>query len=127
MTPSQVMEMMGMADTTPPVASISGLKGTVTLKALLKGLRPRVLADERSAYEVELLGAPRSAQLARTYNLTLARRALPLDIGVRTAALKPNRKLIGRARRFTVRVAVTPTDGAGNRGKTVVKTVKVRR
>jgi hypothetical protein len=114
------------ADTTPPVATIGGLKGTIKRKALLKGLKAKVAADERASYEVQLLGSTRSVRLARTFDLTLARQALPLSVGMQDIKLKPSKRTVGKARRFTVRVVVTPTDAVGNRGKPVVRTLKVR-
>jgi len=113
-------------DRAAPTAGISGLKSTVRLKALLKGLTGKVVADESASYEVTLLGSTSSVRLARSYNVTLARQSIGLGLGPRDLKLRPSKRLIGRARKFTVRVVVTPTDAAGNRGKPVTKTLKVK-
>jgi transcription termination factor Rho len=76
---------------------------------------------------VQLLASTSSARLARTYNLVLAKQNLTLDNAIRDIKLKPSKRLIGRARKFSVRIVVTPTDAAGNCGKAVTKTVKVKR
>lgn len=124
-----MMTMPGeMADKTAPTAALSGLKSTIKLKTLLKGLKGKVLADEPAAYEVQLLGSTsKSVRLSRTYNVTLARQNLTAGAGIRDIKLRPNKRLIGKARKFSVRVIVTPTDAAGNRGKPVTKTLKVKR
>jgi hypothetical protein len=113
-------------DTTAPTAAISGVKSSIKRKTLLKGLKAKVLADERASYEVQLLGSTSSVRLSRTYNVTLAKQSLALDTGPRDITLKPGKRLVGKAKKFSVRVVVTPTDAAGNRGKPVVRTLKVK-
>jgi Ca2+-binding RTX toxin-like protein len=114
------------ADTRAPVVRLLGLPATIRRAALLRsGLRFRVSADERAALTGELLGTARGARIAAA-NLTLARRALPAAAaGTRTIALKPSRRLVGSAKRFTLTVRVVATDAAGNR-RTAQKTVRVR-
>jgi hypothetical protein len=46
-------------------------------------------------------------------------------LGFRALKLKANRRLVGRAKRFSVRFYVTAVDAAGNRAQTT-RTVKVR-
>jgi hypothetical protein len=124
---TSMMTVVGdMSDRVAPTAGLSGLKGSIKLKTLLKGLKAKVLADESSSYEVQLLGSTSNVRLSRTYNVTLAKQNLATGAGIRDIKLKPNKRLIGKARKFTVRVVVTPTDAAGNRGKAVTKTLKVK-
>ena len=115
-----------MQDNTAPTGAMSGVGRTIKLRTLLRGLTGMVAASEPSSYEVQLLGSSTNLRLSRTYNVVLARQNLPAGAGMRSIRLRPSRRIIGRARRFPVRVVVTPTDAAGNRGRPVTKTVKVR-
>jgi hypothetical protein len=111
-----VVPAPGSADTKAPVVSVGGLsKKPVRVRSLLRGLRPKVSADEPAAFQVRLVGS-----------VTLARAGLPIGTGARAVKLKPKRRLVGRARRFNVRVVVTAVDAAGNRS-VVTRTVRVRR
>ena len=114
------------SDTTAPSVAVGGVRKSVRLKALLRGLKPKLSANEPAAFQVELQGSARRVSLARAYDVILARRTLPAGTGQRAVTLKPKRRLVGRARRFSVRVVVTATDAAGNRS-VVTRTVKVRR
>jgi len=117
----------GSADTKAPVIAVAGLsKKPVRVRSLLRGLKLKLSADEAAKFQVELLGSARRVSLARAYDLTLARATLPFGSGSRAVKLKPNRRLVAGARRFSVRVIVTATDAAGNRSS-VVRTLKVRR
>jgi hypothetical protein len=115
-------------DVRKPVAVLRGLPATVKRSALLRsGLRVRVEVDEPAALTGELLATARGARIAAAKpNLTLAAKALPrAAAGTRTLTLKPSRKLVGTAKRFTLTVRVTATDAAGN-AQPVTKAVKVR-
>jgi len=109
------------SDTTPPGLTLGALPKKVTLKKALKGIRVTVTPDEPSALEVELDGAASKATLARAFNLTLAHKALPLAADARTVTLRPSRRLVGKARRVSLQVAVTATDAAGNRSRTTAR------
>lgn len=115
------------ADRTAPKLTLSGLpKKAVTVKQLLKGLRVKVASDEPVALEAAALGSSSRVSLSRAYNVTLASARAPLAAGARTVRLKPAKRLIGRARKFSVRVSVSGTDASGNRTTRSV-IVKVRR
>jgi len=106
--------------------TVGRLPSRMTLRAFLRGVKVKATPDERSALAFALEAAARRAVVARSYNLTLARKSFPLATSTRSARLKPSRGLIGRARRFKIRVAITATDAIGNR--TIVrKSITIRR
>lgn len=72
----------------------------------------------------ELHGTPKSAGL-KSFELLVARKVLPLGTGKRSVTLKPNRKLVGTAAKFNLRLSVTAVDALGA-STTKRKTVKVR-
>jgi hypothetical protein len=116
-------------DETAPSVSIGKLPTRITLKTLLKnGISFSESANEPAAFSNTLLGTTRTATLTRVqasaFNLSLAQRTLPLGTGKRTVKLKPNRRLIGRAKRFKLQLVVTATDASGNH-RTTTRTVKV--
>ena len=113
-------------DTTAPSVTFRGLPPKITRAALLKrGLRFTVTASEASALEADLLVNARSAVIAAASpNLSVARQTLRRAAGTRKLTLKPSRRLLGRAKRFTLTVRVVATDVAGNR-RTVTRSVKV--
>jgi hypothetical protein len=110
-------------DTTAPTVKITGLKSKLKLKAFLKGVTATLTPDESSSLAVDLLGSATRASIARSYNVTLASKSYGLG-GVRKLKLKPSKKLVGKAKKFTVRLRVVATDAAGNR-RTVTKTIRV--
>ena len=100
-------------------------KAKIKRASFLKGVRVTATPSEPVALEFELLGSARGATIARTFNLVLARRALPLAAGRRGVRLKPKRQLVGSRRRFAAQLRITATDASGNRA-VVTKTLKVR-
>jgi hypothetical protein len=110
-------------DTTAPTLKITGLKSKLKLKAFLKGVTATLTPSESSSLAIDLLASATRVSLARSYNLTLASKSYGLG-GARKLKLKPSKTLVGKARRFTVRLRVTATDAAGNR-RTVTKTIRV--
>jgi hypothetical protein len=117
----------GASDTTAPAIVVAGLpKKPLRVRTLLRGLKPKLSTDEPASFQVQLLGSARRVSLARAYDLTLAKAALPVGGGIRSVKLKPARKLVGRARRFSVRVVVTAVDAAGNRS-VATRTLRVKR
>jgi hypothetical protein len=116
----------GCPDVTDPTVTVSGAPRRVSLKRFLKGVSARVAPSEPVSLEVALLGLARSARIARAGDVVLAERKLGTSADTRRVRLKPRRKLVGRRKRFSVRLRVIATDAAGNRA-TAVKTIRVRR
>lgn len=112
-------------DRTPPALAVAA-SGVVKLKALLKGLKVSATPNEASALVFELDAAATGARISRSYNLILASRSVGLGSGKRSVKLRPSRKLIGKAKRFTLRLKVTATDASGNR-TVKTKTIRVKR
>lgn len=108
-----------------PTIVLTGVKATTKRAKFLKGVRVSATPNEPVALEFELLATARAATLAQTFNLILARRALPLAATKRSVRLKPNRRLVGSRKRFVARLRVTATDAAGNR-TVVTKKLRVR-
>jgi N-acetylneuraminic acid mutarotase len=111
------------AVTGPPEVKISGLRSRYTAAAFRRGVRATIRVTPASALDVSLVGSAATAKIARAYNLTLARKHLG-RMTRRTVTLRPNRKLVGRAQRFRVRLVVVATDAQGNR-RTVTKTLRI--
>ncbi len=111
-------------DTTPPRLTISKLAGTLKLKAFLKGVSATITPNEPSSLDVALLASARAATISRAFNLTLASKTFGRG-GTRKVTLKPNRRLIGHARKFSVILRVIATDRAGNR-RAVTKTIQIK-
>ena len=112
--PDAIEALLGTADTTRPRVALARVPATVKRPSFLKGVRVTATPDEPVALKFELLGSARGATLSRNFNLVLAHRALPLAEGARAVRLKPNRRLVGSRRRFTVRLRVTATDASRN-------------
>jgi CSLREA domain-containing protein len=111
-------------DTVAPGVVLGRLPGRMKLKAFLRGIAVKVGSDEPSSFDFELKGFARRVTLARTFNLTLARKTLRLGSGTRSVKLKPARRLVSRNRRFSVQLVVTATDAAGNTTRRT-RTIKV--
>jgi Ca2+-binding RTX toxin-like protein len=116
------------ADSRKPRVRIGGLPPRPRYRHVRRGLRPRLSADERVAYVVELLGAAKRARIsaAKPFNLTLVRRTIPATSSPRRISLRPRASLLGPRRKLRVRIRVTATDMAGN-VRIVRKTLKARR
>ena len=84
------------------------------LRTFLRGVRVRMHLDEPSRVAVQLLARARSAHISAKQNLILVSRQLESASGERVIRLRPNRHLLGGARRFRVAVRVTAIDAAGN-------------
>jgi len=117
-TATVTVQGAGPPDRTPPGLTISARR-SLKRKALLKGLLALARCNEACSLKFELRGTKgrRSKRLTRS----LVRKSLPIaGAGKRAVILKPERKLVSRARKFTIQLRVTATDRAGNR------TVKTR-
>jgi Thrombospondin type 3 repeat len=115
----------GCPDLRPPGLAVRAVPRRLTRRAFLRGVTATLLPDEPSAFELELRGTARGATLARSFNVILARRTLSLGSGERAVRLKPQRRLVGRARRLAAQLTITATDAAGNR-TTMRRTIRVR-
>ena len=113
-------------DTTAPTVTVTKLNSKLKLKSFLKGLTATLTPSEPVALTVDLIASTKKATIAKTYNLALATTRYGSSAAARKLKLKPNKKLIGRARKFTVQLKVLAVDAAGNR-RTVTKTIKVAR
>jgi Ca2+-binding RTX toxin-like protein len=113
------------ADTRKPRVRIDSLPPRPRYRHVRRGLRPRLSANERVAYVVELLGAAR-VSMPRPFNLTLVRRTIPATSSPRRISLRPRASLLGPRRKLRVRIRVTATDMAGN-VRIVRKTVRAHR
>ncbi|HEX6582162.1 MAG TPA: DUF4394 domain-containing protein [Thermoleophilaceae bacterium] len=112
-------------DVTDPTLSVAGVPGRVSRKRFFNGIPARISAGETVRLEVALLVKARAIRIARIGDVVLAERNLGLSAAQRRVRLKPRRRLVGRARRFTARLRVIATDAAGNR-TAVVKRIRVQ-
>ena len=112
-------------DVTDPTLSVGGVPGRVSRKRFFHGIPARISAGEAVSLEVALLVRARAIRIARVGDVVLAERNLGLSAAERRVRLKPRRRLVGRARRFTARLRVIATDAAGNRTG-VAKRIRVR-
>jgi Calx-beta domain len=111
-------------DRRAPGLRLDGVPARVKRSRLLRGLRIGLRPDEAAGLQVELLASARRAAIARVGDLVLVSRSLRRSGGRRTVLLKPSRRLLGTARRFSLRLRVTATDASGNR-RTVTRTIRV--
>ena len=125
-TPTPPVVTPPAPDKTAPTLKISGLKRTLKLAAFRKGVRATITPSEAASLSVQLVASASTARIAKTYNLTLATKSYGRSAGARKISLKPNRRLVGRARRFSVVLRILATDAAGN-ARTVTTTIKVAR
>jgi hypothetical protein len=116
------------ADGTRPRLAVSGVPRSVKLARFRRrGVRALVDADEPVALDLRLLATARNATAtaAARFNLVLAERSLGFADGRRAVRLRPNRRVLRRARRVRVRLKVVATDRGGNRA-VATRTVRVR-
>jgi hypothetical protein len=111
-------------DKTAPTLTVGKLASKVKLMTFLKGVTVSFSANESSSYTVDLLGKAKGATLARAADIVLATKSVKLTSAAQKLKLKPSKKLVGRSKKFSVRVQITATDAAGNR-KIVTKTIKI--
>ena len=123
--PAPVVGLPAPLDTAAPTITLSRTASRLTRRRFFAGVASRISVGEASSLNVTLLGRARSAGLARPGDVVLAERNLGRSAAARSVKLKPNRRLVGRRKRFTVRLRVIATDAAGNR-RTVTKTIRVR-
>jgi hypothetical protein len=111
-------------DATPPSIRITKLSSKLKLKAFLKGISTTITPNEPSTLDIALLASARSATIAKVYNLTLAGKTFSRG-GNRKVTLRPNRKLVRRAKKFSVILRVIVADRVGNR-RIVTNTIQIK-
>jgi hypothetical protein len=111
-------------DTTAPSVKLAKLPKKLKLSQLVKGFSFTVTPSEPSSITATLAGSASSVKLAKSFNFMLAQKKLALKAGKRKITLKVKRKLLGKSRKFSVRLTVVATDASGNK-KTVKRTIKV--
>ena len=112
-------------DETAATLTIARVARTLTRRSFLRGVTGRITPNEPVSMEVALLARARSAGLARPGDVVLAERNFAMSANRRSFRLRPNRRLVGRKRRLTVRLRIVATDAARNR-RTVTRTIRVR-
>jgi hypothetical protein len=108
-------------------AALRGVPARMRFAAFLKGVPARFSSSKRMAADLELRVPMRSTGIsaaARRFELTLARRSLRFGTGSRRVVLKPQRRLLGRSRRFTAQLRVTATARDGSR-LSLARTIRV--
>lgn len=98
-----------------PTVRIACSSRTLKAKSFFRGVRCRLTPNQPAQLEVSLLAHARRAVVASAFNLTLASTTLKLRAGARTVVLKPSRRVLGRAKRFTVQVRVVAANAANAR------------
>jgi hypothetical protein len=113
------------ADKTAPTTTIGGLPKRPKVKDLLKGITLNLTPDEAASFAVAEIASAKSVKLSRAGDITLAEGKLALGTGTRGLKLKASKKLVGKAKKITVRFVIVATDAAGNR-RTTTKTLKAQ-
>jgi hypothetical protein len=111
-----------VVDKTPPVATVTVSK-KAKLKAFLKGVTVKVRCNEPCTVVAELSGSVKKVTISKAYSLLLGRSVLAAGNGQRSLKLKPSKKLVGKAKKFSVQLKVTTKDASGNAS---VKTVAIK-
>jgi hypothetical protein len=114
----------GARDTAAPRLKLS-VAGSVKRKAFKKGLSAAVNTNESSSLEFKLVGSARRGKRGGP-SPTLASQKLPIaGAGTRAVRMRPSRKLVSKASKFTVQLVVTAVDRSGNRA-VATKSIRVR-
>jgi hypothetical protein len=111
-------------DKTAPALTVSKLATKLKYSKFLKGVSFKVTPNEASSFAIDLIVRAKSAKIAKSGDLVLATKLYALENRSHSVKLKPSRKLLGKARKFTATVRIVATDGSSNR-TTVSKKVKV--
>jgi hypothetical protein len=111
-------------DNTAPGLTVSA-KSKLKRKTALKGVKITATTNEASTVLFELFGSAKNAHIAKSYNLVLASKTAKGVNGKRSVTLKPKKSLVGKAKKFTLRVRVTATDAFGSR-TVKTKTISVK-
>jgi hypothetical protein len=112
-------------DTTPPGATLTGVKARMKRARFLKGVAVRVACSEACSLRLQLIGRLRSGRIAGVGDLILSERALGLATGSRSTRLTVGRRLRRTLpRRFVVTLRVVARDAAGNE-RTVRRRIRI--
>ena len=110
------------ADKTAPIITVSGTS-RVSLQTLLKkGLKVTVSSNEPTSFAFQIVGAAKSAKLAKAGDLVVATKSLASGSGKRTVTIKIAakwRKAIKKKSKLTLQTV--GTDASGNRTNTSSK------
>ena len=101
-------------DLIPPTLNLGKVAKKMKRKAFLAGVKGSATCSEACRLEVTVLGAPKSARLARAFTLQLGSKALAFGTGTRSFKVVPSRSAVGKTKRFTVRLRVVAVDRGGN-------------
>ena len=113
-------------DRTPPTLNISGVSKKQSLDKFLRGVNFSVDPNEESQIDVSLVAKAKKATLSANGDLVLAARSFGFSSATRTGKLKPKKSLIGKAKKFTVKLEVEAIDRSGNKA-TATRTIKVKK
>ena len=110
-------------DRTAPTLTVLTKTRLTRASFLRNGVTVRVSADESSTVLAELLARAKGARIsAVSFNLALGSRTARRVQNSVAIKIRPNRTLVGKTRRFAIRLRLTAEDAAGNRrvtGKTI--------
>jgi hypothetical protein len=119
-------EPQAQAPDAPPALTISGVPKKQSLKKFLRGVNFSVDPSEESQIEVVLVAKAKKATLAANGDLVLASQSFDFSTATRTGKLKPKKKLVGKAKKFTVSLQVEAIDRSGNKA-TATRKIKVKK
>ena len=114
----------GCVDRLKPATTVT-VKTSLTLKAFKAGVRGKAVCTESCAVQFELLGRAAGSRINAIGDIVLASRTFPLGTAARSVLLKAPARLLGTAKKFTVRLRVTTTDQSGNT-TVVTRSIRVR-
>lgn len=113
-------------DRVAPTLGISGVPKKLSLDKFLRGVNFSVDPNEESQIDVVLVAKAKKATLSANGDLVLAARSFDFSTATRQSKLKPKKSLIGKAKKFTVKLEVEAIDRSGNKA-TVTRKIKVKK
>jgi hypothetical protein len=114
-TTTVVQQVPAAPDTKKASLLVSGVPTKLSLRTFLaRGIAATVLANEPVRYGASLTAKTKVATIASVGQLSLAESSTGLVTAVRKITLKPSKKVVGKAKAFTVVLTITATDRGGN-------------